>query len=100
MKQYYRNQKEHNMSDAIEEFLNKYHLKEGYTHTQIVTIWNEILGNAIALCTKKIELSNDTLIVYITSPVVKNELRMSKSDIIDKLNAKMRKQLVKDIIIL
>jgi hypothetical protein len=99
MGQYIRNTKEHLMRDAIEEFLNIYRLKDGCTRMQIETIWNETLGKIIALHTKKIELSNDILIVHITSPIVKNELRMLKSDIIAKINEKIGKQFIKEIII-
>jgi predicted nucleic acid-binding Zn ribbon protein len=99
MAQYFRNQKEYRMGDAINEFLKKYRLNDGYTHMQIATIWNETLGKVIALYTKKVELSNGKLIVYITSPIVKNELNMSKSDIILKLNEKIGKKLIKEIII-
>jgi predicted nucleic acid-binding Zn ribbon protein len=99
MGQYFRNQKEYRMSEAINEFLKKYRLKDGYTHMQIATIWNETVGKIIALYTKKVELSNGKLSVYITSPIVKNELGISKSALIVKLNKKIGKELIKEIII-
>jgi predicted nucleic acid-binding Zn ribbon protein len=99
MSQYFRNQKEYHINDAIDEFLSKYGLKEGYVRVQIRTIWNKVTGDVIALHTKKVELNNNTLTVYITSPIIKNELIMLKSEIIDKLNEKAGKERIKELII-
>jgi predicted nucleic acid-binding Zn ribbon protein len=99
MSQYFKNKKEYCMHDAIDAFLKKYHLKDAYTHMQIATIWNKTVGKIIALYTKKVELSNNILTVYITSPIVKNELRISKSKLIVRLNEKIGKELIKEIII-
>jgi predicted nucleic acid-binding Zn ribbon protein len=99
MSLYFRNQKEYHLNDAIDEFLSKYRLKEGYVRIQIATIWNNTVGKVIALHTKKVELNNTTLIVYIASPIVKNELVMLKSEIIAKLNEDIGKELIKELII-
>ncbi|MDR1181930.1 MAG: DUF721 domain-containing protein [Bacteroidales bacterium] len=99
MGQYFMNQKEYQINEAIDEFLKKYQLKEGYTRMRIATIWNETLGKMIALSTKKVELDNKRLIVYISSPIVKNELKMLKSDIIAKINEKAGKEIITEIII-
>ena len=88
---------EYNLGEAIAEFLEKYRLKDGYIRVQITRIWNETLGNMIASYTKKVELNQHKLTVYITSPAVKNELMMLKTDIIKQLNKAMGEKLIKEI---
>jgi predicted nucleic acid-binding Zn ribbon protein len=94
-----RKYQEYQINDAIDEFLSRNRLKEGYIRMQIATIWNEMLGKVIALSTKKVELEGSTLTVHISSPIVKNELRMLKSDIVAKLNEKAGKKIITEIII-
>ena len=88
---------EYNLDEAIAEFLEKYHLKDGYVRVQITKIWNETVGKMIASYTKKVELNNNKLTIYITSPAVKNELMMLKTDIIKQLNKAIGKELIKEV---
>ena len=88
---------EYSLSEAIAEFLEKYHLQDGYTRVQITKIWKETTGKLVASYTKKAELNGSKLTVYITSPTVKNELMMLKTDIIKQLNKAIGKELIKSI---
>ena len=88
---------EYSLGEAIAEFLEKYNLQDGYTRVQIATIWKETVGKMVASYTKKVELNGSKLTVYITSPTVKNELMMLKTDIIKQLNKAIGKKLIKDI---
>jgi len=97
MNQYFGGRSEYKINEAIAEFLDKYRLKDGYTRMQIATIWQETIGEVIARSTKKIELKDNKLILYITSPVVKKELLMLRSEIITQLNNKIGKELVREI---
>jgi predicted nucleic acid-binding Zn ribbon protein len=88
---------EYNIDEAITQFLDKYRLRDGYVRMQIAAIWKETLGPVIARYTKKTELKNSKLIVYITSPVVKKELMMLKTETIKQLNKKIGKIVVTEI---
>jgi len=97
MNHYFRWQNEYKINEAIAEFLDKYHLKDGYACMQIETIWKETVGEVIARYTKRIELKNNILTLHITSPIVKKELLMLRSEIISRLNEKIGKELVHEI---
>jgi predicted nucleic acid-binding Zn ribbon protein len=97
MSQYLKQQSEYKMSEAIAEFLDKYRLKDGYTRMRIATIWEETMGKLIARHTKQIELKGNKLVLYITSPIVKKELMMLRSDIVVQLNKKIGKELITEI---
>jgi predicted nucleic acid-binding Zn ribbon protein len=97
MNQYLRHQSEYKINEAIAEFLDKYRLRDDYTRMQIATIWKETVGEVIARYTKNIELKGNKLTLYVTSPIVKKELLMLRSDIIIQLNKKIGKELVTEI---
>jgi predicted nucleic acid-binding Zn ribbon protein len=82
---------------AIAEFLEKNRLKEGVTKCQIAGIWRETVGNAIAKYTKRTELNNNKLTVYTASPIVRKELMMLKTEILEQINKKIGQNLVREI---
>ena len=82
---------------AINEFLEKNRLKEGVTKYQIASIWAEVVGKPIARYTKRTELDNKKLTVYTSSPIVRKELMMLKSEILEQINKKIGQKLVKVI---
>ena len=100
MNQHWGHRSEYNINEAITEFLDKYRLNDGYTRMQIDVIWKETIGKAIAKYTRKVELNGSKLTLYITSPTVKNELLMLRTDIIKQLNNRIGKELIKEVIII
>jgi len=97
MYQYFGGQSEYKINEAIAEFLDKYRLKEGVTKYQIAGIWKETVGSAIARYTKRIELKDNKLTAYISSPIVRKELMMLKTEILEQINKKIGQDLVKEI---
>ena len=85
------------VNEAIAEFLEKNRLKEGVTKYQIAGIWRETVGNAIARYTKKIELNNNKLTVYSSSPIVRKELMMLKTEILEQINKKIGLDMVREM---
>jgi predicted nucleic acid-binding Zn ribbon protein len=85
---------EYNIKEAIAEFLDVYRLREGYNRIRINEIWKETAGDFIARLTYKIELKNTILMIYVTSPIVKKELTMRKTEIIKLLQEKTGKHLI------
>jgi len=82
---------------AIDEFLEKNRLREGVTKYQIATIWAQTVGNVIAKYTKRISLNNNKLTVHTSSPTVRKELMMLKTEILEQINKKIGQDLVKEI---
>jgi predicted nucleic acid-binding Zn ribbon protein len=88
------------LKQAIEKLLNHYKLRGKFDETGIVAMWPEIMGTAVANRTKQIYVHQRKLFVRIESSVVKNELLMVKSAIVDKLNEKTGSQVITDIVFL
>ncbi|RZK12104.1 MAG: DUF721 domain-containing protein [Flavobacterium sp.] len=88
------------LKQAIDKLLNHYKLRGKFDETGIVAMWPEIMGSAVANRTKQIYIHQKKLFVRIESSVVKNELLMVKSAIVDKLNEKSGSKVITDIVFL
>jgi predicted nucleic acid-binding Zn ribbon protein len=85
------------VNEAIDEFLEKNRLKEGVVKYQIASIWTQTVGNVIARYTKRTDLNNNKLTVYTSSPTVRKELMMLKTEIMEQINKKIGQNLVREI---
>jgi len=88
------------LKQAIDKLLNHYKLRGKFDETGIIAMWPDIMGSAVANRTKQIYIHQKKLFVRIESSVVKNELLMVKSAILDKLNEKAGSQVITDIVFL
>ena len=88
------------LREAIEQMLNVYKLKRRYEETGVMAHWPDLVGKYVANRTKEIYISNKKLFVRIESSVVKNELMMMRSQIINKINEEAKEVLVEEIIFL
>ncbi|MBO4739302.1 MAG: DUF721 domain-containing protein [Bacteroidales bacterium] len=92
---------EHDMKEVSNLFWkNNQKLHEVYASKRIDWLWSNCMGETIAKYTQKIILQNESLIVYITNPIVKNELLLNRSKIKALLNEKIGSGLIKQIQIL
>lgn len=88
------------LKQGIEKLLAHYKLKGRYDETGLVNMWPELMGSAVGNRTKQIYIHQKKLFVRIESSVVKNELLMVKTAIIEKLNEKVGAEVINDIIFL
>ncbi|WP_199118778.1 DUF721 domain-containing protein [Pedobacter sp. ASV28] len=88
------------LKQAIDKMLAHYKLRGKFDETGVVSLWPEIMGAAVANRTKQIYVSQKKLFVRIESSVVKNELLMVKSAIIDKLNERVGSKVIFEIVFL
>ena len=87
---------EHDMKEVSNLFWeSNQKLHEVYASKRI-----DCMGETIAKYTQKITFQNARLIIYITNPIVKNELLLNRSKIKALLNEKIGSSLIKQIQIL
>jgi len=89
---------EMSLGEAIRAYLKAMGLDKKLKEKALINSWEEILGIGIAKATAGIYLQNQTLFVQLNSSVVRHQLQMMKSGIIDALNKKAGEVLVKDIV--
>lgn len=88
------------IKDAIEQMLKVYKLKRKFDETSLVVAWPEMMGMAIANRTKDIFIRDRKMFIRIESAVIKNELVMMRSNIIDKMNERAGSSVIDEIIFL
>lgn len=88
------------LKDAITKMLSVYRLRGKYDETGIVAHWPEIMGTAVANRTTQIYVSQRKLFVRIESSVIKNELLMVRTGIIQKLNERAGAEVITEIVFL
>jgi len=88
------------LKDAIEQMLNVYKLKRKFDETSLVVAWPEMMGNAVANRTKEIFIRDRKLFIKLESAVIKNELLMMRTNIMDKMNERAGSQIIDEIIFL
>ncbi|HEY8999802.1 MAG TPA: DUF721 domain-containing protein [Mucilaginibacter sp.] len=88
------------LKEAIEQMLQVYKIKRKYDETGIKASWPQLVGKSVANRTKEIYIHDKKLFLRIESSVIKNELILMRSQIIEKINNETKSVLVEDIIFL
>jgi predicted nucleic acid-binding Zn ribbon protein len=88
------------IKDAITKMLSVYRLRGKYDETGVVVHWPELMGTAVANRTTQIYVSQKKLFVRIESSVIKNELLMVRTGIIEKLNERAGAEVITEIVFL
>lgn len=88
------------IKEAITQMLQVYKLKRRFDETSLVAAWPEMMGPAIAHRTKDIFIRDKKLFIRMESSVIKNELLMMRTAIMDAMNAKAESVVVEDIVFL
>lgn len=88
------------IKEALEQMMQVYKIKRKFDETGIIAHWPELVGKSVANRTKELFIHDKKLYLRIESSVIKNELMMIRSQIIEKINTEAKSELVNDIIFL
>lgn len=92
-----RRQNTQSLSDVLNEVLNKQHLSPKLNETRLIAAWEKVLGQTVAGYTKEKYIKNKVLYVKISSAVLRNELLMSREQLIAALNKEVGTEVITDI---
>ena len=88
------------IKEAIEQMLNVYKIKRKFDETSVIATWPDLMGKSVANRTKEIYIYNKKLFLKIESSVIKKEIQMMHTQIIQKINEKAGNELIDEIIFL
>ncbi len=89
---------EMSLGDAIRQFLKRNELDEKLLETEIYARWEELVGRSVNLKTHAVHLKDGVLTVSLTSAVLRKELGMRRSAILEQINMRlMGKAEIRDI---
>ncbi|CAL2101767.1 RNA-binding protein [Tenacibaculum sp. 190130A14a] len=87
------------IKDLMGSFIQENNLKKGFQKMHIEEAWEKLMGAGVASYTSEVKLQNGTLIVRLTSSVLREELSYGKEKIINMLNHEMGEDLVKRLML-
>ena len=85
------------IGNILSGVLNKFRVDQGLELASIFSLWDNVVGEAVAKNAKPAGFKGKILLVYVSSSVWIQELQYYKKDMILKLNEALGKELVCDI---
>ena len=64
---------------------------------RLMDAWPTVMGETIASYTGNLFIRNQTLFVHLTSPALRADLSMQRTEIVKRLNASVGEQVIADI---
>ena len=86
-----------NIKDLILKNLRAQGLETPLLQKRLIDSWGEVAGQIVVNYTDGVYIRNQTLFVHITSPALRSELMMMRSELVRKLNAHVGSQVIADI---
>lgn len=87
------------LADAIGDYIKEMNLGDKLGEASVLNSWEEIVGKAISSRTSKIYIKDHVLFVHLSSSVVRNELLMLRQALREKINGRIGKDVIKDIVL-
>lgn len=78
------------ISELLDFFLNYYNIPITIKEGDIIQAWRDITGAYIEKMTTKIYVQNSCLYVQVNSPSLKNELMMVRTDLLKKIQERVK----------
>lgn len=93
--------KKNNISigEALQEFISSNKLQKGLDKVLVKEAWVSLMGNGVNNYTTGLDLRNGTLFVSLSSSVLREELSLGKSKIVNLLNEEVGREVVKKIVL-
>lgn len=86
------------ISEVLRSFVREYGLETRLDECSVVAAWGDVIGKAMSQYVDKVYVRDGVLFVHLSSSVVRNELAMNKSTLLERLNAVTGHDTVKDIV--
>ncbi len=87
------------LNEVIQNFITQNNLNKGIREVQVLEAWRKIMGKGIERYTQRSQFKNGILYVQLSSSVMKNELNLGISKIIENLNQELGEQIIEKIIL-
>lgn len=82
------------IDELMKSFIKENNLSKGMLKMNIREVWAKLMGNGVVAYTESVTLQNKTLIVKLSSSVLREELSYGKEKIINMLNDELGKELI------
>jgi hypothetical protein len=87
------------MKDLMSSFIKENNLSKGMRKIKIEEAWASLMGQGVASYTEAIQLQNKTLIIKLSSSVLREELSYGKDKIIKMLNSEIGEEAISKLLL-
>jgi hypothetical protein len=87
------------LSEVLQSFIKSNNLQTGIDKVTVFEVWKNKMGKGVMNYTTAVELRRDTLYVSLSSSVLREELSLGNSKIIEMLNEELGKELIKKLVL-
>lgn len=88
------------IQDLMKSFIKENNLSKGMQKIKVEEIWKEMMGPGVSNNTISVRLQNKTLIVQLSSSVLREELTYGKEKIIKMMNEEMGEKIINKIMLI
>ena len=94
-----RKENEKPLKAAIEEFLDRFHLRDKLDQAKAIQAWEKVVGEMVARNTSQLHIRNKVLYVKVNSSALRNELLFARTKIMNALNKEAGAPVITDIVL-
>ena len=87
------------IEDLMKTFIKENNLSKGMQKIKVSETWTKMMGPGIATHTTSVKLQNKTLIVQLTSSVLREELSYGKEKIIRMMNEELGNEVISKLML-
>jgi predicted nucleic acid-binding Zn ribbon protein len=87
------------LGQALEKMLKRFDLKDKYDENKTLDNWEELVGKTIGTHTTPQRIKKGKLYIKVDSPSWRNQLLFQKDYIKKRINEKMEKNIIREIIL-
>jgi hypothetical protein len=87
------------VKDLMGAFIKENNLSTGMQKMEIEEAWAKLMGQGVVSYTDKVQLQNKTLVVSLSSSVLREELSYGKDKMVKMLNEELGVELISKIIL-
>ncbi|MBR6456109.1 MAG: DUF721 domain-containing protein [Prevotella sp.] len=85
------------LSEILQQFLREQGLETPLRQKRLIDAWEKVTGATVARYTGEKFIKNQTLHVKITSPALRHDLSMMRSQLVKRLNAEVGAMVIADV---
>lgn len=94
-----RNNDHRPLGELLGDFIQENSLRQGMDRVDARQAWTQLMGKGVNNYTRAVELRNDTLYVWLTSSVLREELSLGKTKIMAMINEELGREVVKKLVL-
>lgn len=89
---------EYSLKEVLDELIKSYRLEGKLLETKVINSWEKVVGGIFAKHTTHLSIKNKILYVKVDSSVLRSELSMARTKLVDSLNKEVGQKVIEDII--